>query len=138
MRGACVPIEGGRKVGSWAGPSRLVRLECAALEADGWEMKPGLGCGLQKVLNARLALKLHPSQPEMSLPRIPASAFSRHADATAPIFAFSQPRWQHLLAHVWGQMSFQCLLSSQTGQGQAQHQAHSSGQKTWFLPAKSL
>lgn len=78
--------------GSWAA-SRLVRPECAALEGDRWEMKLGLGCGLQKVLNARLALQLHPGRPETSFVRCtPASAFPRRADAN----------WSHL-----------CILTAQ-------------------------
>lgn len=39
---------------------------------------------------------------------------------------------------VCEQMSLQYFLRAWTGQGQAPHQAHSSGRKIWFLPTKSL
>lgn len=65
VRGALHSNGGGRKLPAGR-PRRLVRPGCAALEGDRWEMKPGLGCELQKVLNARLVLKLHPGRPETS------------------------------------------------------------------------
>lgn len=106
--------------GSWAA-RRLVRPECAALEGDRWEMKLGLGCGLQKVLNARLALQLHPGRPETSFVRCtPASAFPRRADATTPTYAFSQPRRQRRLARMWGK----CPSSISCACGQARAGLH--------------
>lgn len=123
--------------GSWAA-RRLVRPECATLEGDRWEMKPGLGCGLQKVLNARLALQLHPGRPKTSFVRCtPASAFPRRADATAPLCVLTAQAAAEVRSYV-GQVSLQYFLRVWTGQGRAPHQAHSSGRKIWFLPTKSL
>lgn len=103
--------------GSWAGLSRLVRLECAALEGASREPEPGPGRGLWKVLRARLALRLHPGQPGCLRTPHPASAFSRRADAAAPASAFPRLPGQPLLTAVPEPSAPECLGRAGPGLG---------------------